>query len=79
MSERKIGFRAIVKSGSAPPPRLRPLFSPSSMSTSRPSGKDVSGTIVPAQRYRAAQPTAEDVKLGGQSTPATSTDAAGSA
>jgi len=42
-----------------------------------PKSGDGSGTIVPAQRYRAAQPTAEDVKLGGQSTPATSTDAAG--
>jgi hypothetical protein len=32
-----------------------------------PSGKDVSGTIAPAQRYRAAQPTAGDVQAGGQS------------
>ncbi len=31
-----------------------------------PSGTDTSGTIVPAQRYRAAQPTAADVKLGDQ-------------
>ena len=29
-----------------------------------PSGKDTAGTIVPAQRYQAAQPTAADVKLG---------------
>ena len=29
-----------------------------------PSGKDVSGTIVPAVRYQAAQPTAADVKVG---------------
>jgi anti-sigma factor RsiW len=31
-----------------------------------PSGSDTAGTIVPAQRYRAPQITAEDVKLGGQ-------------
>jgi hypothetical protein len=31
-----------------------------------PGNKDVTGTIVPAQRYRADQPTAADVKLGGQ-------------
>src|SRR4029450_13325160 len=31
-----------------------------------PTGKDVSGTIVPAQRYRADQPSAGDVKLGVQ-------------
>ena len=29
-----------------------------------PSGKDTAGTIVPAQRYMAPQPTAADVKLG---------------
>jgi hypothetical protein len=33
-----------------------------------PSGKDVSGTIVPAQRYRATQNTGDDVKLGDPST-----------
>jgi len=31
-----------------------------------PGGKDVTGTIVPAQRYRAPQITADDVKVGGQ-------------
>ena len=36
-----------------------------------PGGKDVSGTIVPAQRYRAVQPGADDVKLGGQASTAT--------
>jgi len=30
-----------------------------------PSGKDTTGTIVPAQRYQGAQPTAADVKLDG--------------
>jgi len=50
-----------------------------------PSGKDVSGTIVPAQRYQAAQPTAADVKLGnstagsGQTAPATAGNAADAA
>ena len=32
-----------------------------------PGGKDVSGTIVPAQRYRATQINADDVKLGNPS------------
>ena len=35
-----------------------------------PSGKDTAGTIVPAQRYQAAQPTAADVKLGNPSSAA---------
>jgi len=29
-----------------------------------PGGKDTAGTIVPATRYRAAQPTSDDVKVG---------------
>ena len=38
-----------------------------------PGGKDTAGTIVPAQRYQAAQPTAADVKLGNSSSvPSTS-------
>ncbi len=32
-----------------------------------PKGQDATGTIAPAQRYRAAQPTADDVKLGNPS------------
>ena len=32
-----------------------------------PSGKDTAGTIVPATRYRAAQPTSDDVKVGNSS------------
>jgi len=42
-----------------------------------PGGKDTAGTIVPAQRYRATQPGAEEVKLGGQSATTTATDSAG--
>jgi anti-sigma factor RsiW len=36
-----------------------------------PGSKDVSGTIVPAQRYRADQPNAADVKLGEVPAPVT--------
>jgi hypothetical protein len=31
-----------------------------------PDGDDMSGTIAPAERYRANQPTAADVQLGDQ-------------
>jgi hypothetical protein len=51
-----------------------------------PRGEDVLGTIVPAQRYRAPQATAADIKVGGESAapstlavPAAQTDAANSA
>ena len=44
-----------------------------------PKGDDTSGTIAPAQRYRADQPGASDVKLGGQSdsTPGAQSSSAG--
>ena len=38
-----------------------------------PKGQDAAGAIVPAQRYRAAQPTADDVKLGAPSASAIGT------
>ncbi len=38
-----------------------------------PSGKDTAGTIVPATRYQAPQPTAADVKLGNPSSAQSST------
>ncbi len=45
-----------------------------------PSGKDTAGTIVPAQRFRAPQNTADDVKLGNPSgTQSTTIPAAGDA
>ena len=40
------------------------IFAMSSGIDFPPNGKDTSGTIVPAQRYRAPQNTAADVKLG---------------
>ena len=44
-----------------------------------PSGKDTAGTIVPAQRYQAAQPTAADVKLGTSTSKATGQSGPGAA
>ena len=43
------------------------------------SGKDAAGTIMPAQRHVAPQPTSDDIKLGGQAAPQTGqTNPAGS-
>jgi len=40
----------------------------------KPADKDVTGTIVPADRYRADQPTAGDVKVGAPTGAGTGTD-----